>query len=96
MHFVLGQRNYMVDIVYAPLDAPIVYVHLDVAENVTVGEVLEQSGLLESHPEIRALSVGIFSKPADYNTKVSAGDRIEIYRPLLIDPMEKRRQRAKR
>jgi hypothetical protein len=85
----------MVDVVYAPLDAPIIHLHLDIADNLTVGEVLQQSGLLETHPEIRDLSVGIFSKAVDYNTKVRLGDRIEIYRPLLIDPMEKRRQRAK-
>ena len=85
----------MVDVVYAPLDAPMIHLHMDVVDNLTVGEVLQQSGLLESHPEIRDLSVGIFSKPVDYNTQVRSGDRIEIYRPLLIDPMEKRRQRAK-
>lgn len=96
MHFVLGQFNYMVDIVYAPLNAPIIHLHLDVRDNATVLEVLQQSGLLESHPEIQQLSVGIFSKLVDYSTKISVGDRIEIYRPLLIDPMEKRRQRAKK
>lgn len=85
----------MVDVVYAPLNAPIIHLHMDDVDNLTVGEVLQQSGLLETHPEICDLSVGIFSKLVDYNTKVRSGDRIEIYRPLLIDPMEKRRQRAK-
>lgn len=85
----------MVDVIYAPLDAPIIHLHLDIGEHVTVGEVLQQSGLFETCPEIRDLSVGIFSKLVDYDTKVRPDDRIEIYRPLLIDPMEKRRQRAK-
>lgn len=85
----------MVEVVFAPLDAPMIHLHVDAPDNLTVEEVLQQSGLLESHPEIRDLSVGIFSKLVDYNTKVRLGDRIEIYRPLLIDPMEKRRQRAK-
>ncbi len=84
-----------VELVYAPIASALIHLHLDVSEGATVGDVLNQSGLLDSLPEIRGLSVGIFSKQVDLSVKVKSGDRIEIYRPLLIDPMEKRRQRAK-
>ncbi len=40
--------------------------------------------------------VGIFSKRADPQTILQAGDRVEIYRPLVIDPKEKRRLRSAR
>jgi putative ubiquitin-RnfH superfamily antitoxin RatB of RatAB toxin-antitoxin module len=84
-----------VELVYAPIGAPIIHLHLQVAPKRTVREVIYQSGLQAHYPEIFSYSVGVFSKLVDLNTIVCAGDRIEIYRPLLIDPMEKRRRRAK-
>lgn len=83
-----------VELVYAPLDLPLIQLHLNVSVKATVGDVVKQSGLLDSHPEIDGLAVGIFSEQVKYDTLIKQGDRIEIYRPLLIDPMEKRRQRA--
>lgn len=64
----------------------------------SVRQVLEQSGILERCPEIDLYrdKVGIFSKPVALNDIVKDGDRIEIYRPLAIDPMQARRARAKR
>lgn len=84
-----------VELVYAPLSETMIHLRLTVSDGATVDDVLKLSGLLERHPEASTFSVGIFSKKVDYNTEVQQGDRIEIYRPLLIDPMEKRRQRAK-
>lgn len=85
-----------VEVVYAPLSAPMVHLRLMVLEGATVKDVLHQSGVLVSHPETCGLSVGIFSKLVDESTLVQSGSRIEIYRSLLIDPMEKRRERAKK
>lgn len=85
-----------VELVYIPIDAPTVHLHLQMGEGATVQDVLDSSNLANTHPETQNLSVGIFSKKVECNTKVKAGDRIEVYRPLLIDPMEKRRLRAKK
>jgi putative ubiquitin-RnfH superfamily antitoxin RatB of RatAB toxin-antitoxin module len=85
----------MVELIYAPKDRPIIHLHLPVSEGATVGDVLTQSGLMAIYPEICGLSVGIFGKQVELTTKVEDGSRIEIYRPLLIDPMEKRRRRAR-
>lgn len=68
---------------------------LDVAAGSTVIEVLRQSGILGKHPEIdldRA-TVGIWSRTVPLDQRVEAGDRIEIYRPLIIDPRTTLRQR---
>lgn len=70
---------------------------LEVPEGTTVAQAVERSGLLLEFPELgNEPAVGIFGKaikePAAH--KVEAGDRIELYRPLLADPMEVRRQRA--
>jgi len=84
----------MVELIYAPKDRPIIHLQLPVSDGAVVLDVLTQSGLMEIYPEIRGLSVGIFGKQVELTTKVEDGYRIEIYRPLLIDPMEKRRRRA--
>ncbi|RDX35941.1 RnfH family protein [Kangiella sp. HD9-110m-PIT-SAG07] len=62
----------------------------------TLKDVIELSGILEQHKEIDLAEnkVGVFSKPAKLDDTLHDGDRIEIYRPLLIDPKEVRKQRA--
>ena len=69
---------------------------LAVEEGSSIQSVIEQSGILQQYPEINLwpLKVGIFGKLANLTDSVREGDRIEIYRPLVIDPMEARRLRA--
>jgi len=71
---------------------------LDVAVGVSVAEVIAMSSLTKQHPDldIAAASIGIFSQRCDLATVVCAGDRIEVYRPLRLTPMEARRLRAER
>lgn len=62
----------------------------------TPREVVRRSGIERHFPEIDVenCDLGVFGKlvPADY--ELIDGDRIEIYRPLIADPKEIRRQRA--
>ena len=69
---------------------------MEVDEGATLHAVIERSGLLAAHPELDAahLSVGVFSQPRPLDEPARDGDRIEIYRPLLVDPKEARRHRA--
>jgi len=62
----------------------------------TIEMAIDRSGVLEVFPEIDLLKqkVGIFSKQKKLSDIVSEGDRIEIYRPLTIDPKDARRKRA--
>ncbi len=66
-----------------------------------VGSVVEQairrSGLLTEFPEIdlTANRVGVYGEPVELDTILEGGERVEIYRPLVIDPKEARRKRAK-
>jgi uncharacterized protein len=69
---------------------------LDLPDGSTVGDALLHSGFLVKHPEINALNVGIFSNLVTKDTVLKAGDRVEIYRSLVISPKEKRRQKAKK
>ena len=84
-----------VEVIYVPINQQTIHVRLTLAEGSTVFDALQESGLYMSHPEVKAMSVGIFAKIVALNTVVKSGDRLEIYRPLLIDPKEKRRQRAR-
>jgi putative ubiquitin-RnfH superfamily antitoxin RatB of RatAB toxin-antitoxin module len=63
---------------------------------ITAGEAIEQSAILKQFPEIdlKVNKIGIFGKLAKLDTLLSEGDRVEIYRPLIADPKEVRKQRA--
>lgn len=63
----------------------------------TVREAIERSGLLAAHPELEAaeLMVGIWNHRSTLDAAVRADDRVEIYRPLIADPKEARRRRAR-
>ncbi len=62
----------------------------------TAKQAIEASGILQRYPQIDLETdrIGIFSKVCKLDRVLEAGDRVEIYRPLLIDPKEKRRRRA--
>jgi putative ubiquitin-RnfH superfamily antitoxin RatB of RatAB toxin-antitoxin module len=63
---------------------------------VTVAEAIQASGVLEKHPEIDLAKnkLGIFGKLTKADAVLRDKDRVEIYRPLIADPKEVRRQRA--
>jgi len=65
-------------------------VTLELPEGATVREALQAAGLRQ------AAAFGIFGRRADADTPLADGDRVEIYRPLVLDPKERRRERARR
>jgi putative ubiquitin-RnfH superfamily antitoxin RatB of RatAB toxin-antitoxin module len=69
---------------------------LEVAAGTTIGEAIEQSGVLEAFPDINLSTqpVGIYAKKKTLDTVLRARDRVEIYRPLVADPKDSRRKRA--
>ena len=69
---------------------------IQVAKGTTVEQAIRASGILARFPEIDLIThdVGIFGKVCKLDRVVNAHDRVEIYRPLLCDPKEARRQRA--
>lgn len=62
----------------------------------TLQQAIELSGLLAKYPQIDLAKskVGIFAKLAKLDTVLRDRDRVEIYRPLIADPKEVRKQRA--
>ena len=65
-------------------------------EGMSAQKAIDLSGILTTFPDIDLVknAVGIFSKPCKLDTPLRVGDRVEIYRPLIADPKEVRRQRA--
>lgn len=62
-----------------------------------VDDAIAASGLREAWPDVQisANRLGIFARKASSDTALADGDRVEVYRPLKIDPKEARRMRAK-
>lgn len=71
---------------------------LDVPVGTSVLEAAKLSGITAEFPELQLESakMGIFGKalPNPAAEEIRAGDRVEIYRPLLIDPKQARLNRA--
>ncbi len=72
----------------------IISVQVDVDS--TVETVIVASGILERFPDIDLSNnkVGVFGKACKLDRVLRAGDRIEIYRPLIADPKKMRKERA--
>lgn len=62
----------------------------------TVADAIAASGLQEQFPDysIREMPTGIWGRLVSPEHQLRAGDRVEVYRDLVIDPMEARRVRA--
>lgn len=84
-----------IEVVYALPDRQVL-LSLPVPENSTIEECINLSGITRSFSEINVseAQVGIFSRMEKLSTIVKAGERIEIYRPLIADPREMRKLRA--
>jgi hypothetical protein len=70
--------------------------HLKVPFGTSAEQAVQFSGICKVFPEIDQLhnNLGIFGKLVKPDTILRNHDRVEIYRPLIVDPKEKRRKRA--
>lgn len=69
---------------------------LAVPEGCTARAAIALSEIAAAFPNLDTtqLALGIFSRRVDDDYVLVEGDRVELYRPLLLDPKEARRQRA--
>ena len=84
-----------VTVVYALPDRA-TEIEVRVKAGATVAEAIERSDIASRLPRVDLASapVGVFGKRVRRDTPLAAGDRVEIYRPLTIDPKAARRRRA--
>jgi len=82
-------------VAYSPAPRQVDHVSLSLPEGATVEDALRASGLLERHPDIAldVQKVGVWGKLRALSDPLRDGDRVELYRPLKVDPKEARRQR---
>ena len=85
----------LVEIAYA-LPEEQVILSIKVPTIFNVQQAIEKSGIQKKFPSIDLSKnkVGIFGKKTTLNHLLKDRDRIEIYRPLILDPKEMRRKRA--
>jgi putative ubiquitin-RnfH superfamily antitoxin RatB of RatAB toxin-antitoxin module len=88
--------NIRVEVAYALPEKQ--YLQRHPGEGATVEQAIIASGLLALRDDIDLAKnkVGIYSRPVKLHDEVHDGDRVEIYRPLIADPKELRRQRAEK
>ena len=69
---------------------------LHVADGATVADVILASRIAVEFPghDLDDLQAGIWGQPVDRTHPVKEGDRVELFRPLQMDPREARRLKA--
>ena len=82
-------------VAYAPGPRVVCEVTLDLPEGSTVAQALDASGLAAKFPalDLERPDVGVWGRRAARNQPLRPGDRVEIYRPLRVDPKVARRER---
>ncbi len=71
-------------------------VEIEVAPGTSARVAARQSGLdAEFDLDLDSVPLGVWGQPVDDAHVLSDGDRLELYRPLLMDPREMRRRRAR-
>jgi putative ubiquitin-RnfH superfamily antitoxin RatB of RatAB toxin-antitoxin module len=84
-----------VTVVYSPVARQVAEVSLNLPASSSVLDALQQSGFLAQFPEIDRCdsAVGIWSRKAKLDDLLRDHDRLEVYRPLRVDPKVARRER---
>ena len=70
------------------------HIALDFVEGMTAAEAIFNSKIAEQTTLPEPLHLGVFGVKIDASHVLQAGDRVEIYRPLTINPKDIRRKRA--
>lgn len=86
-----------VEVVYCPTPGRCDRVSLRLPEGACVGDAIAASGLCERHGlAASAIETGVWGRKQPLQAQLRDRDRVELYRPLQVDPKEARRLRYKR
>ncbi len=91
----MPHNNITIEVAYA-LPQQQLIIPVQVSPETTAEQAIQASGILAKFPEIdlNQNQIGIFGKLTKLDATLRNLDRIEIYRPLIADPKEVRKQRA--
>lgn len=86
-----------VEVVYCPRGAPADATVLEMPPGATLAQALAESGVCARHRlDPARLDAGIWGRPAASDAPLREGDRVEVYRALVVDPKQARRLRYRR
>lgn len=88
----------VVTVAYSPRAGVVDEVTVRLPDRARLEDALRASGVLERHPDIdlAVQRVGIWGRVQPLDALLRERDRVEIYRPLQVDPKEARRQRYRK
>jgi putative ubiquitin-RnfH superfamily antitoxin RatB of RatAB toxin-antitoxin module len=86
-----------IEVCYAAADTQTL-IPVDLPEGATLRQALEASGILQRYPaiDLNTQKVGVFGKLKPLDAALADHDRVEIYRPLLVDPKLSRQRRVEK
>lgn len=86
-----------IEVIYCPAPGQVDSVSLLLAPGACVADALQASGLMQRYGlDAGRVQAGVWSRVKPLDGPLRTGDRVEIYRPLQVDPKEARRLRYKR
>ena len=86
-----------IELAYSPAPRQVQTARLSLRAGSTVADALRASGWLEEHGlALESLRCGVWGKVQPLDKPLRDGDRVELYRPLTVDPKEARRLRYKK
>ena len=83
-----------IEVVYARPKQQVL-IQVSVPDGSSVRDAIVRSNILSDELDLETLAVGIFARRVTLDYILKAGDRVEIYRPLTMSPVDARRWRAK-
>lgn len=92
-----GVETVAVTLAYSARAREVDVVALLLPAGATLLDALRASGILARHPgiDLATQTVGVWGRPGTFDEPLRPGDRVEIYRPLVVDPKEARRRRER-
>lgn len=91
-----GAESVRVEVAYALAHRQMV-ITVELPAGVTLRDAILHSGICRHFPEIDPdhCTAGVHGRPRALDSTLRDGDRVEIYRPLIADPRDSRRRRAR-
>lgn len=91
----VSEARLCVTVVYSPTAREVLEVSLELTAPCSVLQALQHSGLLAKYPEIdkQQAAIGVWGRKAPRDQLLRDKDRVEVYRPLRVDPKVARRER---
>ena len=92
----MASAEVRIELVWSPQAGDVRHVWLTIEPGTTIEQALRACAeFTDQLPILHALKIGVWGRVRPLDTPLRERDRIEVYRPLTVDPKEARRQRYK-